>query len=69
MSVNNSGVAGVVLTSATVGQGVSGWLTQNSTIISLALTALSCMGGLIFLYLNWKENKRRNDILEAKENG
>ncbi len=54
---------GVALTAVTVGQGVTGVITQNVTLINLGLTALSCLGGLVFLFLNWRQNKRRTDLL------
>ncbi len=62
-SGSGSGLTGIGLTGLSVGQGVNGFLAENITTINLALTALSCLGGLIFLFLNWRQNKRRTDIM------
>jgi|GEM_PF-5017074 len=60
----NSNTIGAVLTGGSIGGGLTQWVTQNSTIISLSLTAVSCFAGVLFLFLNWRENKRRNDIAQ-----
>ncbi|AUR85396.1 TMhelix containing protein [Vibrio phage 1.110.O._10N.261.52.C1] len=64
---SSAGVAGVAATGAAAGNGLTDIVTQNFHLLSLSFTCISCIGGLIFLYLNWKENKRRNDLLEQKE--
>ena len=64
---STTGVAGVAATSAAAGNGFTDILTQNFHLLSLGFTCLSCIGGLIFLYLNWKENKRRNDLTERNQ--
>ena len=60
----NGNTLGLVFTGGSIGGGLAQWVTQYSTLISLSLTFISCFAGVLFLFLNWRENKRRNDIAQ-----
>lgn len=66
MSEQTNANVGSALIGAGAGNGVTDFLTSNAHLFSLAFTILSGTAGMVFLYLNWKENKRRVDILEAQ---
>lgn len=63
MSVSNN-VTGSGLLIAGGQVGFIGWITQNATFLSLALTFLSVIGGLFFLFLNYLETRRHNRVLQ-----
>lgn len=52
---------GNLLVAGGAGGGFIGWLTENATAISLGVTFFSFLVGGLFLYLNYKQNKRHKD--------
>ena len=65
MSLNGSNQVGSILVGGSASLGLTGWLTANASLLSLAFTGLSFLVGAIFLLLNFLETKRHNKRVEA----
>ena len=67
---NNTLVGGALTGTAVTSGSMSwlGWIAENIALISLSVTFVSMIGGLIFMYLGWRESKRRNDLFEQQLN-
>lgn len=63
-----TGTAGTVLTGGSIVSGFAQWVSQYANLVSMSMTVLSCIGGLVFLYLNYRQNVRRNDIEQLNVN-
>ena len=58
----NSNVVGAILTGNAMGSGFVGWVSSNATILSLSFTAISCVAGVLFLFLNYRLNAKRLEL-------
>lgn len=54
--------SGVVTTGMTAAESYTSWVTSNAILIGVTCTVISLLVALIFHILNYRNNKRRNNI-------
>ena len=64
MNQNGNGIVGGSLVTAGTAQGLVGWVAQNATVLSLAISAVTAIAGVYFLY---QRNKQQHRLVKIRE--